>query len=375
MRFLSLFLITTLFFNFTELQAKKRSSWGGSKKASFSSKQKISKSSTKTTSFDKKRAEKIKQAKSQEAYKKYKDQKENSAVAEKGNSGAIATGTGIGSTTAIAVANSVNSANSNSNYSNHFNSYSSNHTVSQGFNGWIIILLFILIFGGILFFSLKKKGEVRKKILTPKEFPLDLRVGGIVDVESIRPRLLINKNNFQMKVPKILKGYVKSVGFIELDEELQIFNVSVSENIDENEPAFNLRIEVLNKDISSVKLYTLYEKIYPQTVSEWEEWLDGDEEHYPNIGGLDFSIPSGVSYNRVWNAGSDEVVRSKFVEKVIEAGDKSKDTMNISSLYSRPIENDEAEFLYVSNVEDSELNNFIKIEIGITIRETELEII
>jgi hypothetical protein len=49
--------------------------------------------------------------------------------------------------------------------------------------------------------------------------------------------------------------------------------------------------------------------------------------------------------------------------------------MNISSLYSRKLPAGETEYLYLSNVEDFELHNYIKIELGLAISESELEVI
>ncbi|EJF06591.1 Protein of unknown function (DUF2491) [Thiovulum sp. ES] len=249
-----------------------------------------------------------------------------------------------------------------------------NHQISDDFHPFILISIFLVIIGAIFYISLNKKREFKNSTKSPKEFPLDLRVGGIVDVSSIQKRLLLNKKRLQMKIPQNLKGYVQSVGFIELDDEMQIFNVDVSENIDDKEPQFSLQVEVVKKDISAVKLFTNYGNIYPKNIAEWEEWIDGNEEKQPNIGGTEFITQTGINYHRVWNSGSDEVVRSKFIEKIINNIDEEKDVVSITSLYSREIEN-EIEYLSVSNIEDSEMNNFIQIRLGIVIRENELEIV
>jgi cbb3-type cytochrome oxidase subunit 3 len=363
MRYFSLLIILLIFS--VEIEAKKRNSWGNSKKSSFKSKKKISKSSRKS-SFDKKREEKLKKERSSKSYSEYLAKKEALKNSKNVENKVASSGTTV-------INNNIEIEFENDDYEYRKRGFQ-NHKVSKGFNSLFVILIFVVLVGIIFFISFKRKKEIVDIAKTPKEMPLDLRVGGIVDVESVRKRLLLNKTKLQMKIPRILKGYVQSVGFIELDEEMQIFNVAVTENIDDTKPQFSLQVEVLNRDVSSVKLYTNHKTIYPKNVDEWEEWLDGNEERPPLIGAKDFTTENGNIYSRVWDSGGDEVVRSKFIEKIVSNNEDEKDLINITSLYDRDTGN-EIEYLSVSNIEDFEMNNFIQIKMGITIRENELEIV
>lgn len=390
MRIIYPFLSVLLLFSFlaSELDAKKRSGWGGSKRTLKSSSiNKTSKTSKKrySSSFDKVRDKKAKKDRSSKSYKDYQNKKK---ILE---SGAVGQGT--------FQQNSKNSSNSNididfdippsnnngnnQNQNNHkekydsglesqdyFNQYAvKEQRVSKSFNSIYIVVGFVVIIGGAFFYFTREKP---KKPFT--NLPLDIRIGGIVDLTSIQSRLILNRDNFEMNAPETLKGYIIAIGEIKLDDELQIFNIYVSENIDDKESAFTLKIEILNGLISIVKVFTPYETVYPETVKDWEEWLDGDEENYPNIGGLEFFTKTGVKYNRVWEDGIEETVRTKYIESITK-DEEHKDTLNIVSLYGKELNNKEIEYLFVSNIEDAELNNFVRIELGITIQESELVVI
>jgi len=232
-----------------------------------------------------------------------------------------------------------------------------------------IVIGFTVAIGGILYFLSYRK---RKKPI--KELPLDIRLGGIVDLEALQKRFEANKKNFNMNIPHTLKGYITAIGEVQLDDDLQIYNIYISENIDSKTPIFTLKIELIDNVISVAKIFTLFEKIYPSTVKDWEKWLDGDADNYPYIGGLIFTLQSGVKYKRVWKQGVEEVVRTKFIENISQEGSHIE-TLNIVSLYGRELDNGEIEYLYLSNIEDSNLNNFIKIELGIAVKESELVIL
>jgi hypothetical protein len=213
----------------------------------------------------------------------------------------------------------------------------------------------------------------RRKTIIVKKFPLNIRLGGIVDISAIEQRLEKSKHLFAMKIPKELKGYITAIGVIKLDDDIDIYNLYVSENLDSKEHIFILRMEFMNGNISFVKMLTKYEKIEP-TASEWELWLDGDENNYPKLGGLTFVLEPNILYKRIWNKGVNEVVRTKYIEKIM-TDDNELDTLNIISLYGRALDENEIEYLFISNIEDAELNNFIRIDIGIGIKNGELSIL
>ena len=241
--------------------------------------------------------------------------------------------------------------------------------VSPPINVGYLLGGFLLISGTTLYLLSRKKK--RQPI---KELPLDLRLGGIVDLEALEKRFKKNQENFRMRIPRALKGYITAIGEVELDDDIQIYNIYVSENIDDEQPIFTLRIEVIENIISVAKLFTLFEKIQPSNMREWERWLDGSPDEPPYLGGLEFSIRSGETYKRVWESGVDEVVRTKFIENIItEKG--NYETLNIVSLYGRELEHGEIEFLYLANIEDANLSNFSRIELGIAVKESELVVI
>lgn len=227
----------------------------------------------------------------------------------------------------------------------------------------------ILVFGSTLFIFLRYKKNKRPI----KELPLDVRLGGVVDLEAISNRLISNRGKFQMDLPKNLKGYITAVGTIKLDENLHIYNVYVSDKIDSKNFLYTLKIELVNGVISVAKLFTHFNTINPKTVKEWEEWLDGDEDKYPKIGGLEIQL-DGFVYKRIWEKDKDEIVRTKYIENIIKDFDHSE-TLNIVSLYGRELEGGEIEFAYISNIEDAELNNYIRIELGVAVRENELVVL
>jgi len=354
------FLIILSFFT-SDLDAKKRGSWGGSKKSfkksSFGTVKKISKSNKYSSSFDKARDKKAKNLRAKKSYLEYKTKQNSNLVSQSGHR----------NTPETDIESPVYSQKSTQESSDS-RRYRENK-VSPPLNSSYIIIGFIAISGSIIFILGRRKSK------NPvQELPLDVRIGGIVDLETISNRFITNRDNFQMIEPKQLKGYITAIGKIKLDDDLNIYNIYVSENIDDKEHIFTLKIELLNGVISVVKLFTNYEIIYPSTVAEWEKWLDGDEENYPNIGGLNFLTPSGVEYKRIWESDIEETVRTKFIES-ISTENTHLDTLNIVSLYGRELEQGEIEYLHVSNIEDAELNNFIKIELGIAIKESELVII
>jgi hypothetical protein len=231
----------------------------------------------------------------------------------------------------------------------------------------IYALLAILTPLLIAIFLLKREKEKRPI----KELPLDVRIGGVVDLESLKSRFELNKDKFKMVIPKTLKGYITAIGKIKLDENMLIYNVYVSENINSENSLFTLKLEVSNGVITVVKLLTLYDKIYPRGVKDWEKWLDGDADKHPIIGDLQFTTKAGIVYKRVWENGVNEAVRSKFIEN-LQKDSSHFETLNIVSLYGRDLGDGEIEFLYLSNIEDYELNNFVKVELGIAVRESEL---
>jgi|GEM_PF-2394051 len=360
-------IVLLLSFFSSNLDAKKRSGWGGSKllskKQSFKQTKKISKSRGRT-SFDKARDLKMKQSRAKKSFRQYRESKEVEKVVESQKK-------------YFAPVSPTNSTSHNFRTSNtqppaqdYFNQQKRKlPKYTPAINGTYIVVAFILIIGILLWFFAKQKSK--RPI---QELPLDIRLGGIIDLESISTRLLLNRDSLNMLPPKILKGYITSIGTIKLDDDLNIYNVYASENIDDDKPIFTLKIEMLKGVISVVKVFTHYETIYPSTVSEWEKWLDGDEENYPNIGGLTFKTPSDIEYARIWEPEVEETVRTKFIES-ISTENTNIETLNIVSLYGRELETKEIEFLYVSNIEDADLNNFIKIELGLAIKESELIII
>ncbi len=229
----------------------------------------------------------------------------------------------------------------------------------------------ILIIGTALFVFLRYKKSKRPI----KELPLDVRLGGVVDLEAVSNRLIANRGKFLMNIPKHLKGYITAIGTIKLDDNLHIYNVYVADRIDSKTYFYTLRIELINGVISVAKLLTHHEIINPRTVREWESWLDGDEETHPKIGGLQIEI-DGIIYKRIWEQGIEEIVRTKYIENIIRDNEHSE-TLNIVSLYGRELEGSdgEMEYAYISNIEDSDLNNFIRIDLGVAVRENELVVL
>ena len=236
------------------------------------------------------------------------------------------------------------------------------------FSAKYIIIVVIILLIGIYLILIK-----RRKTIAVKKFPLNIRLGGIVDISAVEQRVEKSKNIFKMKVPRDLKGYITGIGIIKPNDDIDIYNLYVSENLDSKEYIFILRIEFMNGNISFVKMLTKYEKIEP-SVSEWDLWLDGDENNYPKLGGLTFILEPNILYKRIWNKGVNEVVRTKYIEKII-TDNNELDTLNIISLYGRALDENEIEYLFISNIEDAELNNFIRIDIGIGIKNGELSIL
>jgi len=370
------YIFLLLSFFSSNLDAKKRGNWGDSKRtskkvSSFKQTHKISKFRGRT-SFDQARDLKAKKSRAKKSFRQYQESKnsENSLVSQQISSSNIPRNESQNMRYSNLPEIDIEMANSRPPAQTYFKTRKSNiPKYSPAINGIYIIIAFILIIGMLLWFFSKQKSK--RPIY---ELPLDIRLGGIIDLESIATRLLLNRDNLQMVTPKTLKGYITSIGTIKLDDDLSIYNVYASENIDDEKSIFTLKIELLKGVISVVKIFTHYETIYPSTVSEWEKWLDGDENNYPNIGGLEFKTPSEVEYERIWERGIEETVRTKFIES-ISTENTNIETLNIVSLYGRELETKEIEFLYVSNIEDADLNNFIKIELGLAVKESELVII
>jgi hypothetical protein len=378
----------------TELLAKK-SGWGGSKRTkNYSSKKSVSRKS-RGSSFDRARSLKMARDRSTSSHREYQAKREaleeknslkpNYSHQNSGYNGAVAGGV-IG--TGVAVASSTTPSNGGEleiEYEVH-NHYYGDRTVeesressvekvssnSSGVPSIAIILIVILLLSGLYYLLSKRSRENRKKI--KEKLPIDIRVGAIVDLTSIETRFIINRENYLFSKPETLKGYVTSIGEVILDEDMKIYNLYVSKEIDSKESIFYIKIEIYKNRISNIKLFTEYEEVNPSTVEEWEEWLDGTEDLYPLLGGIDFSTPDGRSYSRVWERGIDEVVRSKFIEKFSVDGEDSE-TLNMTTLYDKQFNNGEVEYLYLLNIEDSELNNFIRMDLGIEIDEGELQIL
>jgi len=234
------------------------------------------------------------------------------------------------------------------------------------------IPVFIILFLGTILFIFLKYRKSKRPI---KELPLDVRLGGVVNLDAITNRLISNRGKFLMNIPKYLKGYITAIGTIKLDDNIHIYNVYVSDKIDSKNYLYVLKIELVSGVISVAKLLTHYETINPRTVREWESWLDGDEENHPKIGGLQIEIDGNV-YKRIWEHGVEEIVRTKYIENIVRDNGHSE-TLNIVSLYGRELEGSEGEieYAYISNIEDAELNNYIKIELGVAIRENELVVL
>jgi len=261
--------------------------------------------------------------------------------------------------------NSIRESNSYSDHSNSLNRLT-------GFPSFAVILIILVILGVLYFILSKKSKENRKRV--KEKLPIDLRMGAIVDLTAIETRLIINRENYLFNKPESLKGYVTSIGEVILDEDMKVYNLYISKTIDEKDHIFYIKFEIYKNRISNIKLFIEYEEVNPSTVEEWEEWLDGTEDLYPYIGGVDFSTPDGVAYKRVWERDIDEVVRSKFIEKFSIDG-KESETLNMATLYDRKFQNGEVEYLYLLNIEDSELNNFIRLDLGIEIEQSELQIL
>jgi hypothetical protein len=375
----------------TELLAKK-SGWGGSKRTkNYNSRKSVNRKSV-GSSFDRARSLKIARDRSTSSYKEYRAKKESSSkpnYSHSSNSGAVAGGV-VGATTAVAAASSSTPSTPSSGdfeieyeIHNHYyddsaveekpvNSLPETPQNSGGVPSIAVILIVVLLLGGLYYLLSKRSRENRKKI--KEKLPIDIRVGAIVDLTSIETRFIINRENYLLSKPEALKGYVTSIGEVILDEDMKIYNLYVSKEIDSKESVFYIKVEIYKNRISNIKLFTQYEEVNPSTVEQWEEWLDGTEDLYPLLGGIDFSTPDGRNYSRVWERGIDEVVRSKFIEKFSIDGEDSE-TLNMTTLYDKRFSNGEVEYLYILNIEDSELNNFIRIDLGIEIDEGELQIL
>lgn len=355
---LSITIILSL--SISQLDAKKRGGWSGSKrsskKSSFTTRYKSSSPSF-SSSFDRERDNKAKERRSSSAYKEYVASKNTLSQSNNHNSQTPKSGGRPEIDIDIELPSQT------------YFPTSREQRISSPVNSLYVIIGFVVIIGGVLYILSYRK---RKKPI--KELPLDIRLGGIVDLDALETRFTLNRDNFKMKIPRTLKGYITAIGEVQLDHDLQIYNVYVSENIDDREPMFTLKIELVNNVISVAKIFTVFEKVYPSTVKDWEEWLDGDADNYPYLGGLEFGIQSGEIFKRVWESGVEEVVRTKFIENVSKE-DSHIETLNIVSLYGRELDNGEIEYLYLSNIEDSNLNNFIKIELGIAVKESELVVI
>jgi len=219
--------------------------------------------------------------------------------------------------------------------------------------------------------------EVQK--IDSKNLPLGLRLNGLIDVSAINTQLILNRNILEIKDFSTLKGYIASIGEINLDSNLKIYKVYVSENVDEEDVIFRIEIEMLNENISNIKIFKNYAEIYPETAEEWQEWLDGDDENYPNIGGVDFSTPNGKFYTRIWQEDSEETVRYNYIEyRYIKSFDEKPQTIEHSAtLYGRDLDSmNTKEYLLASHfVNHGSEESLISIDLGLEITQTDLNII
>jgi hypothetical protein len=277
------------------------------------------------------------------------------------------------------------STNENTNSNNHENN--NDISIFDIILYLVLIILFIYIFIKATGFFNKKKSSTKidAEELDLKKLPLNIRLGGIIDISAINTFLISNRTSLELNNFDSFKGYIRSIGKIKLNSDLTIYKIYISKEIDspKDEIIFRLEIELINDEVQNIKIFKKYADIFPNSLEEWQEWLDGDDENYPNIGGLDFTTPNEKFYTRLWEENNENTVRYDFDESKYDDSSSIKNKQSIlikhsATLYYREINNSNKsrEYLFASHIiNEKEQLSFIQIDLGLEINQTDINII
>ena len=229
--------------------------------------------------------------------------------------------------------------------------------------------------------SLWDKMTKKPKERIDKNFPLGIRLNGKVEIKGLNSKFILAKDKFEISKPKSSNARVVALGEIDLGDGLKVYRAYLVPNGGDERDIFFIDMEMFKNQVDNIKMFVKLDEIYPDSMEEWQSWLDGSDEDYANIGGPDFITPSEKVYKRVWDSESESEVQVEFIEKLYdEPYDENIEIFNNRAcLYGRNIDEDDAnsqiEYLFVSAVEDEKEEAFIEIHLGIDLTQADLNII
>ena len=207
----------------------------------------------------------------------------------------------------------------------------------------------------------------KKKERVDKDVPLRLRIGAAV---SINPTafLLAGEDLYAENPGK--DNVITAIGIIDYND-FKIYRAYMVK--DEEECCLQVIYDPSNDSIEQVTIFSTVDEIYPQDNEEWDEWLDEKEGH---IGMEVFNTPDDVEFDRVWAEGPEKVHAETFTETIYTDpyGEEGIQVDHQAMLYSRTVENDFIEELFLSAEEEDE-GAHVRIACGLVIDYEAVEVV
>jgi len=211
-----------------------------------------------------------------------------------------------------------------------------------------------------------KKVKKNKKEGVQPDYPFNLRVDGIIKLDET-PFLFNSDLNFDFPGGSTT---ILAIGKFKFYNDS--FYRAYLKSSEGKEPFLQFNI-----DGSDVILFDTITEIYPQSESEWNEWLEPGEG-YIGQQTIEVEGKSTRIYNRVFGGDNYWTEPIQYNEH-IEVSKKQSNVENYEApaqmmLYEYKLESGESEYIMV-NFEEDENDMDIRLYIGINIKLGSLEII
>lgn len=214
-------------------------------------------------------------------------------------------------------------------------------------------------------FDKNKKNKEKSEEL---ELPLNLKVGSILTLDQTIFTLCEGESYVEYPGKDLIVSHITKTTVASF-HTYKFYIQSSTEN------EYYLEISTQTNDIKvqSIGLYQVLEQIFPETESEWNEWL-GENGH---IGQYEFESPGEITYYRVIGTSESRIEPIEAVESVI----LPKEDLEVSHLYMsyhRSLLDDaslkQKELLFVTAKEENSDSACIEISAGLELNLSDIEV-
>lgn len=227
--------------------------------------------------------------------------------------------------------------------------------------------------------------KIFKKILTKKkdqaisqdreridtDLPLGFRLGGLVSLEQAD--FIIHRDKLNFDNPG-KDHVVKAWGSFEL------FGVKFHRFYclgKENEEQSIIQVSEVDGKPEDVRLFRNFEEVTPQDDTEWEDWLGKNGHIGQGEFGWDDEDGTPVDFVRVWDSDLQGRTNPAHFVETIHTDPYGEDPLQMVSdtmLYSRPLDEEKAEYLMIT-AEQTEEEACVRLIVGLDIGHNDIEVV